>query len=114
VEKNLVAAMDMFRKAADLGEADATASVGVMFERGHGVAQDQKVACEWYTKAASLGSAIAMHNLMCYYQGEGVAQDKSQALRWLRKSAAAGFELAKRKLEKLSFDTWTRLKATIM
>jgi uncharacterized protein len=37
--------------------------LGVMYEFGHGVAQDYGKAREWYQKAADAGNAIGMDHL---------------------------------------------------
>ncbi|GIT24767.1 MAG: hypothetical protein CM1200mP41_08110 [Gammaproteobacteria bacterium] len=40
---------------AKQGDADAQFSLGVMYEKGEGVAKDNKAAVKWYTLAAEQG-----------------------------------------------------------
>lgn len=72
-------------------------TLGVMFENGQGVAQDGKVAAEWYRQAAeqaNIGKLWAMlseHNLgVMYEKGQGISQDYREALEWYRKAAEHG------------------------
>jgi TPR repeat protein len=38
-------------------------NIGTLYENGHGVAKDQDVATQWYTKAAAQGYALAVAKL---------------------------------------------------
>ena len=87
-EKNYEAAYPEFYDVAVLGDMDAQFYLGVMYERGRGVAQDYQQALYWYRKAADQGSPIAQNYLGDMYEnGQGVAQDYQKALYWYRKSA---------------------------
>jgi uncharacterized protein len=69
------------RVKAELGDARAQHNLGVMYEKGLGVAKDNVQAVQWYRKAANQGFAQAQHNLgVMYAQGQGVAQDYAQAM----------------------------------
>ena len=47
-----------------------------MYDRGAGVAEDDREAVKWYRRAAEQGDASAQLNLgFMYSNGEGVAQD---------------------------------------
>ena len=60
-----------------------------------GVAQDYKLAVEWFAKAAAQGHADAQNNLgICYKRGEGAAQDYKLAVEWYAKAAAHGLTIA--------------------
>ena len=84
-------AVRWWRKAAELGHAQAQCNLGVMYSSGQGVTEDKAEAVRWYRKAAEQGLAIAQSNLgIMYYRGEGVPQDKSEAVRWYRKAAEQG------------------------
>ena len=50
-------AREWYEKAADKGDADAMADLGVLYANGQGVAQDYAKAREWYEKAADKGDA---------------------------------------------------------
>lgn len=91
-----------YRKGATGGDALAMNHLGVMYEEGRGVAQNDAEAVRWYRKGAAGGNALAMNNLgFMYEEGRGVAQDYAEALRWYLKAAARGDELAVSQLKRL-------------
>ncbi len=62
-----------------------------MYEKGKGVALDDRQAVYWYRKAADQGDADAQYNLgLMYGKGKGVAKDYKQAVYWYRKAADQG------------------------
>ncbi len=70
-----------FRKAAELGDAEAQFIVGV-------ASKDQAESAKWFRKAAEQGVAIAQQGLgNCYAKGEGVEKDDAEAVKWYRKAA---------------------------
>ncbi|MBR4985961.1 MAG: sel1 repeat family protein, partial [Proteobacteria bacterium] len=72
--------------------ANAQYSLGLLYQKGEGVAQDKAQAAEWYRKAAEQGLGVAQYSLgLLYQKGEGVAQDKAQAVEWIRKAAEQGY-----------------------
>ena len=80
--QNYEAAMELWLKAAEDG-ATAMNNLGVLYENGLGVTQDDAQAFEWYEKAAALGNAKAMANLGAMYSnGRGTAQDYAKAIEW--------------------------------
>ena len=84
-------ALAMFTKAANKGDAEAQAELGVMYADGRGVPQDYSQAVAWSRKAADQGLARAQQNLgWAYFSGQGVPQDYRQAARWYRKAADQG------------------------
>jgi TPR repeat protein len=89
--ENYDAAMRWFRKAADLGNADAMMGISWIYGNGRGVAQDDAEALRWYKKSAELGNADAMERIgSLYVFGRGVRQDYPEAMRWLKKAADLG------------------------
>ena len=77
--------------AAELGNAWAQNNLGVMYQNGEGVPQDDAEAVRWYRLAAEQGDADAQNNLGVMYQnGEGVPQDDAEAVRWYRLAAEQG------------------------
>ena len=84
-------AMKYARIAAERGNAVAMNDIGLMYERGQGVAKDMTEAAKWYRKSAEAGSAWGQHNLgYSYREGEGVPQDYAEALKWYRKAVEQG------------------------
>jgi len=89
--KDYATAISKFRSAALQGSVAAQYNLGVMYDRGEGVAQDYKEAVRWYQLAAQQGDADAQYNLgIMYRNGQGVAQDYKQAMRWYRLAALQG------------------------
>ncbi len=79
-------AMREFRPLAEEGHAEAQSALGLMYEKGQGVARDDTQAVAWWRKSAEQGYAGAQYALgIMYAAGRGVAQDDAQALRWCRK-----------------------------
>ena len=56
-------AFEYYTKAAELGDADAHTKLGMMYEVGEGVEEDEAKAVYHYEKAAIGGHPIARHNL---------------------------------------------------
>jgi uncharacterized protein len=84
-----------YKLAAAQGIADAQYSLGVMYGKGRGVAQDYNEAVKWYKLAAAQADAAAQYNLgVMYGKGQGVAQDYVEAYMWLNLAAITGGENA--------------------
>jgi len=80
---------------ADQGDAFAQAILGVMYEHGTGVPEDDAEAVRWYRLAADQGYAFAQYNLgSMYANGNGVLKDKVVAHMWLNIGSANGNQRA--------------------
>ena len=76
---------------AEAGDLNAQNNIGVMYERGDGVAQDYELAFSWYYKAAKHGLPLAKLNLAhCYHHGRGVTLDLKEAFSWYQQAAQDG------------------------
>ena len=92
---NLPLAFKEFRAGAEKGEADCQFNVALMYEKGIGVAKDEKEAVVWYRKSAEQGNSNAQFNLgVLHENGRGCAVDFAQANQWYRKAAVQGDALA--------------------
>lgn len=99
INNDSIRAIDYYKEAAEMGNAEAQDSLGVCFSEGKWVDKDSIQAVDWWRKAAEQGLATAQCSLgSCYYNGEGVEKDFSQAVNWLRKAADQGNALAQYKL----------------
>ena len=79
-----------YQKAAVQGDKNAQFNLGLMYEQGKGVAQDQEEAVKWFRQAAEQGNMMAQNNLGSIYEnGKGVAQDLQKAAIWVPKSRCA-------------------------
>lgn len=84
-----------FRASADEGHADSQFNVALMFEKGLGVAKDEKEAVLWYGKSAAQGNSAAQFNLgVMYENGRGTEVDFAKAHEWYRKASVQGDPLA--------------------
>lgn len=79
------------RIAADLGWSRAQYKMGLAYEYGTYVKEDEREAFRYYLRAAEGGEADAMYCVsLCYACGEGIAQDDFKALYWNKKYVDAG------------------------
>ena len=76
-------ALKEWKPLAGQGDADAQTNLGLMYQNGWGVPQDDKEAVYWYKLAAEQGDAKAQYNLgVMYALGEGVIKDYVYAHMW--------------------------------
>ncbi|MFZ5523644.1 MAG: sel1 repeat family protein [Pseudomonadota bacterium] len=88
-------ALKKLQPIAEQGNADAQFRLGLMYDLGNGVAQDDKQAVAWWSKAAEQGQAEAQEHLgLNYAKGKGVERDWVQADKWFGIAAASGKESA--------------------
>ena len=99
VEKNYSKAAEIFRRLAELGDADAQNYLGVMYKNGQGVKKDYVKAAEWYRIAAEQGNpAGALSLAKLYDKGKGVPQDYVEAAKWYKIAAEHDIKLAQTRL----------------
>jgi TPR repeat protein len=83
------------RALAEQGDADAQAMLGVMYDTGEGVPEDDAEAVRWYRLAAAQGDAEAQLALgFMYAKGAGVPENDAEAVRWFRMAAEQGVGFA--------------------
>ncbi|WP_156907434.1 SEL1-like repeat protein [Thalassobaculum salexigens] len=96
-----------FREAAINGLDVAQFNLGVMYERGLGVPEDETRALLWYHSAAEQGYSLAQYNLgRLYALGKGIPQSDAEAKRWFQRAADRGvsaglYELARFETDEL-------------
>lgn len=79
------------RDLAEKGDAEAQYNIGLMYDKGMGVPQDDLEAVTWYLKAAEQGDAFAQHSLAIkYVNGHGMPKNDAMAAKWFRKAAQQG------------------------
>jgi TPR repeat protein len=95
-------AVDMFRRAAALGNLDAQYNLGVCLRRGLGVAQDDAEAERLYRAAALQGHRSAQLALGSLIEQHATSEaDLTEAARWYRLAADAGHPSAMASLAQL-------------
>ncbi|MFT4852295.1 MAG: TPR repeat protein [Candidatus Azotimanducaceae bacterium] len=89
---------DALRTAQQGDPVDQT-NLGVMYEMGQGVSQNEPEAVVWYRKAADQGYAKAQYYLgINYRDGIGVTQNNTEAMKWYRKATDHGYAPAQHNL----------------
>jgi uncharacterized protein len=85
-------ALRLLRQLAEQCDAQAQYNLGVLYDNGQGVPQNDSEAMKWYRKAADQGECRAQVNLgTMYSNGQGVPQNYAEAMKWFRKAADQGF-----------------------
>jgi len=88
------AAAATFTRVAALaqnGDRSAMLALGIAFDKGAGVAPDQKQATTWLQKAAEAGDAVAQFRLgVRLEKGAGAPKDPTEAVHWYKQAAALG------------------------
>ena len=85
-------AFDLCFRAAQAGSVVAMNEMGVRYQKGAGVRQDNVAAIGWFTVGAQHGQPVALVNLgNCYETGNGVRQDLDQAGRHYSAAAKKNF-----------------------
>ena len=92
VGKNIVKAIDWYRKAADKGDAWAQVDLGQIYLDGErGVNKDYIQAVRLFRKAVRKNDELAFFNLgLCYDFGKGVRQSDRLACKFYSKAALRG------------------------
>lgn len=92
---NYLYAYDEFRSLAINGDAPSQYRLGVMYEKGQGVPQDDSQAAAWYLKAAIQDDSRAQFALAeMYSKGKGVPKSEKQAMTWYVEAADHGYPKA--------------------
>ncbi|MFA0164100.1 tetratricopeptide repeat protein, partial [Vibrio splendidus] len=90
-QEDIEAKKAAYFQQAEQGDAHGQFNLGVIYEEGKGVSQDDTQAVSWYRKAAEQGYARAQTNLgRMFKKGRGVSQDDKEAVSWYRKAAEQG------------------------
>ena len=99
--------MKWYRKAAEQGDADAQDSLGIMYQSGRGVKQDDVEAVNWFRRAAEQGEANAQALLgFSYLLGKGIQVNKSLAKEWFSKACDNGYQDGCENYGKLNRGEW--------
>jgi hypothetical protein len=89
--------MKWYRRAAEQGNASAQTTLGLIYDKGQGVPQNDWQALKWYELAAEQSVTVAQNNLgLIYERGRSVPRDYVLAHKWYSLAAAAGLTEAAR------------------
>lgn len=79
-QKNYADAAVLLQSAADAGHIISAYNLGVMYAEGQGVPRNDKMAVQYFERAAKSNFAKAQHNLgKMYWHGTGVSKDPDKA-----------------------------------
>mgnify|MGYP000046908671 CR=1 FL=1 len=88
------------KKLAEQGDAEAQFNLGVIYDYGEGVPENDKEAVKWYRKSAEQGNAKAQGNLgVRNGKGEGVPENDAEAVKGKRKYCWLGLLIGSLVLE---------------
>ena len=83
----LVAWEDLARKV----NPKAQYNLGLVYTTGQAVQKDERIAAQWFRKAAEQGLIDAQYRLgLLYHTGHGVEPNMQEAAHWYRKAAEQG------------------------
>jgi len=102
VEIDVVAAAEWFERAAKQGNVESMVELGLCYELGAGVEQNDEEALDWYTKAANLGHESAKFSVgEIFEEARGVPQSDAEACLWYYRAAQSGCQDSKFALRRL-------------
>ncbi|HTV80706.1 MAG TPA: tetratricopeptide repeat protein [Steroidobacteraceae bacterium] len=90
------AAMPLLLKAARAGNARAQAMLGIIYQDGDGLTEDDHAAAYWFGLAAAQGHRAAQYELGAMYEdgAGGLPKDERKAVELYMRSARQGFSQA--------------------
>jgi hypothetical protein len=90
-DEELAMPINVRRRWAEQGDAEAQYDLGFAYLNGRGMAKDAYNAAHWFQKAADQGHVDAQCHLGAMYEdGYGVPQDDHRAAKWFQKAADQG------------------------
>jgi len=88
-----------WRQMAEQGQAIAQYNLGIIYEYGRGVRQNDVEAVKWYRKASAQGVSVAQYKLgIMYDNGWGVPPSDTEAVKWYGDAAKQGHPFAQHDL----------------
>ncbi len=104
-KKDYKGGMTLYLKAAEQGNAEAQACIGVLYESGiGGVTKNYQEAMRWFLKAAEKGNAMAQSIIGGnYLEGWGVTKNYQEAMKWYLKAAEQGDAIAQNQIGAMYF-----------
>lgn len=104
VAQDRKAAFDLFKQAADEGDAECAAAVGYIYDSGGAGVKNPALALAYLRKAAQGGSVKARYNLaLVLRRSPAKPESLDEAIYWLDKAAEGGFEQAQARLGEIYF-----------
>ena len=90
--RNEARAVELYERAAALGDATSQWKMAQRYETGNGVELNYQRAAELYALAAAQKHVPSIHGLgLCYAKGRGVMKDDAHAMKLFEKAVAMGY-----------------------
>ena len=103
MKKDLIAARDLYRAAAEKGQGKAMHNLAVIYAEGPDGKPDYATAAQWFRKAADHGVTDSQYNLaILYARGVGVEQNLSESYKWFFLAAKEGDQDAAQKRDEIA------------
>ena len=103
MRKDLAAARDLYRAAAEKGHGKAMHNLAVLYAEGVDGKPDYRSAAIWFRKAADSGIADSQFNLaVLYARGVGVEQSFAESYKWFVLAAREGDRDAAQKRDEVA------------
>ncbi len=94
-DKDATSALELFERAARLGNLAALSQLGAMHADGFGCEVDLALAAEYTLTAAQAGVPQAQYNLhLLYMNGLGLDKNEGDAIKWLIEAASQDYPIA--------------------
>lgn len=104
-EVNYTQALYWYHKAAGEGNMYSQYSIGLCYQKGLGVPQDDDQAISWFKQASENGNPQAAYILAeSYVEGNGVRKDIDQALKYFGEAAKLGHPSAQKRKDEISLE----------
>ena len=99
--------MEYLKRSAEMGYAEAQATMARCYANGRDVAKDTTEASHWFQRLAQQNGPEAWYWLgRCYSGGWGVEKRMDLAIQWYRKAAEQGYAPAQCQLGKCYYFGW--------
>ena len=105
----------VIRQAAEQGDAEAQLALGLTYDNGKSVIEDDAEAVRWYRLAAEQGLDAAQYQLgVMYTEGRGILKDEAAAVCWFRRAAEQNYDTAQYALGVMYDLGWGVLKDPVL
>ena len=98
LQKNLNKALELWRRAAELGYTESYHNIGVAYDFGKGVKRNEKMANHYYELAAMGGNASSRYNIG---SSEYIVGNIERALKHFMLSAGGGYNVSLRAIQQM-------------
>lgn len=93
---------DATRRAAEAGDPEASAVMGLLYQTGQGVPRNIDEAARWFRRAAERDDCAGQYHLgLLHLQGKGVPKNIDEAAHWLRRAEAHSAAVQRRSFRSL-------------